>query len=96
MNGIFMLKGQPIRRGVELQGASIIDLAPSILCLMGMPVPEDTDGRVIIEALEPRYADLVSLRHAERISRPVSDLEVLSPEEENQIVERLRGLGYVG
>jgi predicted AlkP superfamily phosphohydrolase/phosphomutase len=96
MNGMFMLKGQPIRRGVQLKGAAIIDLAPTILYLMAMPVPEDMDGRVVIEGLEPEYADLDALRVAETTSRPVSDLEVLSPEEESLIVERLRGLGYVG
>ncbi len=96
MNGVVMLKGQPIQRGVELQGAAITDLAPTTLYLMGVPVPEDMDGQVLVEALEPQYADLDSLRHAETVSRPASDPQVLSPEEESQIVERLRGLGYVG
>jgi len=96
MNGIFMLKGQPIRRGVEVKGAAIIDLAPTILYLMGVPVAEDMDGRVIVEALKPEYTDVDSLRQGKTTTKPVSDLEVLSPEEESQIVERLRGLGYVG
>ena len=29
------------------QGARIIDLAPTILGLMGVPVPEDIDGRIL-------------------------------------------------
>lgn len=96
MNGILMLKGQPIRRGLELKGAAIIDLAPTILHLMGVPVPQDMDGRVIVDGLKPEYAELDSLGQGKTPTRPVSDLEVLSPEEESQIVERLRGLGYVG
>jgi len=96
MNGVFMLRGHPIQRGVELKEASIIDLAPTILYLMGVPVPKDMDGQVIVEGVKPEYIDLDSLPQIKTTTKPVSDLEVLSPEEESQVLERLRGLGYVG
>ncbi len=36
-------------------GAQIIDLAPTILHLMGVPVPDDMDGQVLTEALKDEY-----------------------------------------
>ena len=45
-DGLFMLSGPQIATG-EVRGAAIWDLAPTILCLCGVPVPPDWDGRVL-------------------------------------------------
>ena len=37
------------------QGARLIDMAPTILHLMGEPTPEDMDGRVLEELFEPEF-----------------------------------------
>jgi predicted AlkP superfamily phosphohydrolase/phosphomutase len=49
-NGIFFLRGEDIKRGVELEKVRIYDIAPSILYLMDTPIPEDMDGKVLIDA----------------------------------------------
>ena len=33
----------------EIDGANIVDLAPTALHAMGLPVPDDMDGRVLTE-----------------------------------------------
>ena len=48
MNGIFIAYGPDIKRG-QIKGAKIIDIAPTILHMMNVPVPEDMDGRVLKE-----------------------------------------------
>ena len=48
MNGIFIAYGPDIKRG-QIKGARIIDIAPTILHMMDIPVPEDMDGRVLKE-----------------------------------------------
>jgi len=48
MNGIFIAYGPDIKRG-QIKGAKIIDIAPTILHMMDVPVPEDMDGRVLKE-----------------------------------------------
>src|SRR3954470_2886603 len=42
-DGIVLAEGTAIRNGAELRGAQIIDVAPTILHLLGVPIPEDLD-----------------------------------------------------
>jgi predicted AlkP superfamily phosphohydrolase/phosphomutase len=51
-SGIFLLRGPGIRPGVRLKGIRIYDIAPSILHLMGQPVPEGLDGKVLADAFQ--------------------------------------------
>ena len=46
--GIVTVSGIDIRN-IEIDGTQIVDLAPTILHLMGLPVPEEMDGRVLQE-----------------------------------------------
>lgn len=97
MNGVFLAYGPDIRPGVPVDGAQIIDLAPTILHLMGEPVPDHMDGRVLTEILPDGYRPV---EFSEYDGRPVDhgDLgdEPLSEEERLILTERLRDLGYVG
>ncbi len=51
--GILAAWGKNINRGIKVADASVIDIAPTILHLAGLPVPEDMDGRVLTELLAP-------------------------------------------
>lgn len=50
--GIFIAYGEDTKKGMEIGEAQIIDLAPTILHLMKVGIPADTDGRVLTEILE--------------------------------------------
>jgi predicted AlkP superfamily phosphohydrolase/phosphomutase len=50
--GIGVLHGPNIRRGLQLTDASLLDVAPTILRLFGLPRGEDMDGRTWLEAME--------------------------------------------
>lgn len=52
LNGIFLAYGPDIKKSVEIQSAHIYDLAPIILHLLGVPIPNDMDGRVLTEIFE--------------------------------------------
>jgi predicted AlkP superfamily phosphohydrolase/phosphomutase len=45
--GFFVASGHRIRRGVRLEGFHIMDLAPTMLHLLGVDVPVNYDGRVM-------------------------------------------------
>jgi len=47
--GMFLASGPDIRQGQEITGASLLDIAPTILHLFGVPIPRDMDGRVLSE-----------------------------------------------
>jgi predicted AlkP superfamily phosphohydrolase/phosphomutase/tetratricopeptide (TPR) repeat protein len=50
--GIVCLKGPGIKKNERLYGASILDVTPTILTLLGLPVGSDMDGRPWVEAFE--------------------------------------------
>ncbi len=54
--GFLMAVGDGIRPGVVLRGASVLDIAPTILYLSGLPVARDMEGRVLTEMLEDDFA----------------------------------------
>ena len=45
--------GPRIREGTTVEGGHIVDIAPTLLHLMGCPIPEDMDGSVLTGLLEP-------------------------------------------
>ncbi|KXB02075.1 hypothetical protein AKJ44_01470 [candidate division MSBL1 archaeon SCGC-AAA261F17] len=51
-DGILLVYGPGIRRGVKINGADILDIAPTILHMMDVPIPKDMDGRVLTEIFE--------------------------------------------
>jgi predicted AlkP superfamily phosphohydrolase/phosphomutase len=55
-DGTVIMWGRGIRAGCRLDGASIMDIAPTVLHLLGQPAPAHMDGRVIADALTDDYA----------------------------------------
>lgn len=54
-DGLLLAAGDGIRAGAVLQQASVLDIAPTVLYLMGLPVARDMDGRVLTEMLEDDF-----------------------------------------
>jgi predicted AlkP superfamily phosphohydrolase/phosphomutase/tetratricopeptide (TPR) repeat protein len=50
--GIFCMKGPHIRKDERIYGATLLDVTPTVLTLFGLPVGEDMDGRVLVQAFE--------------------------------------------
>jgi predicted AlkP superfamily phosphohydrolase/phosphomutase len=93
MNGILILSGPTIRRGACLGASSVMDVAPTLLHALGLPVPTDMDGQVLLQAFNPDCAtDVRYVEPAAPSHLPRSDLSV---GDEHEVVERLRGLGYL-
>lgn len=90
--GILIAHGDGIRPGHLDREAELIDLAPTLLAAAGVPIPADVDGRVLMEL----FVEPPAITHAAE-TRPLvaSEDAALSPEEEAEVVERLRSLGYM-
>ena len=52
LNGIFLAYGRGIKKGHKIEGAKIYDIAPTILHIFGLLIPNDMDGRVLTEIFE--------------------------------------------
>jgi len=92
LHGLFIAHGSGIRSGQTVEGARISDLAPTILHLMGLPVPDDMDGQVLTSALSlTRPVEYESVAEAQ-----AEDEAGLSADESAEVEERLRSLGYLG
>ena len=73
----------------------MVDLAPTILYSMGMPIPDDMDGRVLVEIFTDQFiqANKVEIVKAQK-GGPSRD-HVLSEYEQEEMKKALRGLGYI-
>ncbi len=91
-HGLLIAWGEGIRSEEVVTGARIMDLAPTILHLMGLPVPDDMDGQVLESLVS--VPDPVEYRRESPGEAGAGD--DLSPEESAEVEERLRSLGYLG
>jgi predicted AlkP superfamily phosphohydrolase/phosphomutase/tetratricopeptide (TPR) repeat protein len=58
--GVACIHGPGIRRGAPLHGATLLDVTPTILALLGLPIGNDMDGRPWLEiCAEPLPVDYV-------------------------------------
>ena len=95
-HGILIAWGAGIRSGEQVENTRIMDLTPTILHLMGLPVPEDMDGRVLSEALTVGRPVEYEREMATEDAIAPGPGGALSDEEIAEVEERLRSLGYLG
>ncbi|MFL6293986.1 MAG: alkaline phosphatase family protein [Thermoanaerobaculia bacterium] len=97
--GILLMQGGPVKPGTVIQGAHILDIYPTMLYLLGLPVPEDAAGKVLLDALDPEFVR----RHP---VRTIPTYEVLGPAkglpggrresgQDQRELKKLKALGYL-
>ena len=93
MNGIFMAYGPDIRPGLRVEGAAIVDIAPTVLHLMGLPIPDDMDGRPLTEIVESSIAapTFVTAHTEEEAGENME----YTQQDAEYVAERLQALGYL-
>ena len=97
LDGILILAGDGVRAGTSLEDAEIVDLTPTILHAMGLPVPQELDGQVLNEAFQdssPAARPVVYSQHS--IYKDDASPPGFSDTEMEEIQEKLRGWGYAG
>lgn len=98
-NGIAVFAGPHFAQRPWHAPYAITDIAPTLLHLLGVPAFAHMDGRILWEQLiasvqEPLRSGDQSITALEPANTPVEN--VLSQEEEEELADRLRRLGYLG
>jgi predicted AlkP superfamily phosphohydrolase/phosphomutase/cytochrome c-type biogenesis protein CcmH/NrfG len=96
LTGMVGLMGAGVKRGAEIQGASIIDVAPTVLAVMGLPRAEDMPGKAMRAAFtdeEVARFSTQSVPTLDRAREPVDPGAVSSASKET--MAKLEALGYL-
>lgn len=95
--GVFAAQGPGVQADARLYGAGILDIAPTVLQLMGLPAAYDMPGRVLAEVLEEttpldRIESWEEIEGACGMHPPESRVD---PLESRAAMEQLVALGYI-
>ena len=96
--GIFLAIGPRFTAPGEIKEASILNLAPTILYLLGLPIPPEMDGQVLTQLFPDDYLNVhpISYGHGMGLDAAVSEVQrAYLADEEEAIRARLQGLGYI-
>ena len=78
-----------------MKSCSVLDITPTLLALLGLPVGEDMAGRVLIELVEPEITEFYPARTV--LSYDVGyrpEAVEIEKKPDARLLERLRALGY--
>ena len=99
--GVFMADGPGLSKG-EIPAVTLYDIAPTLLYLLGLPVPEDMPGKVLEKAVAPAFLQAHAIARVPSYE-PLTAEAAAAPQAlgsgaaaEDQIIDQLRSLGYVG
>lgn len=99
--GIFMGYGPNIRKGTEINGTRIVDIAPTILSMLGIPIPEEMDGRPLLNIFKDGFFTENPVSYTSKDDgddgtfQRGSENKTLSEQELEEVEEKLKGLGYL-
>ena len=96
--GIFVLKGPGIRSDARIEGATLLDIAPTVLTLLGLPVGEDMEGKVILSAFDesPQIERIPSWENVKgEDGRLPTEIEDANPAARAGGLRQLVELGYI-
>lgn len=92
--GLVIAQGEGVRRGETFHGATVLDIAPTLLHLSDAAVPLAMDGKVLVPMFESAWLSEHPPRYADIDISFASDGEVATDASE-EALEQLRALGYI-
>jgi len=95
-HGVIFLKGPDFKAGYKIKSAHVYDVLPTILHLLGHPVAEDMDGKVIAEAFKDDFMKGRSVKtiktYEDGAARKIAPG---NKEIDKKALEDLKSLGYI-
>jgi predicted AlkP superfamily phosphohydrolase/phosphomutase len=94
--GVLIAAGPGIRAGATLSGASLEDITPTALYALGVPCNDDMDGRPLVDLFTEEFRASRTLdTRTSAAGAAGGRVDPYSVEEEDEIMDRLKGLGYI-
>ena len=95
--GIFVAKGEGIRKDELIFGSQLLDIVPTILSLFDLPIGEDMDGRPLLDIYEqtPQIQWINSWEEVQGDAGLHSKDLKISAHEESEALQQLADLGYI-
>ncbi len=96
-DGIFAAIGPHIQQQTDLQNLQLVDVSATVLYLLDVPIPDDFDGRTLQEIIDPSYwkARPPQFQQSPDNTEAIPVNSLYSKDEEAELIERLRSLGYM-
>jgi predicted AlkP superfamily phosphohydrolase/phosphomutase len=96
LHGVLVGRGPALKAGAEITDARLIDLAPTLLHLFGVSVPEDMDGKVLADVFRPEFLAAHPVQTGAASGTSWRDPgSGYTEEESSKVEERLQALGYL-
>lgn len=97
--GMFLLAGPGIKQDEIIFGATLLDIAPTVLTLFGLPVARDMEGKALVNAFE-ETPQIERIDSWENVPDPVYEARVREavdddPEAAAAAMQQLVELGYI-
>jgi len=93
--GLYILGGTGVSPGLK-ENATVVDIAPTILYILGVPVPSVMDGRVMKQAFSEEFLAKHSIERKVIGESERRETDELSEDEQALVEGRLRAMGYLG
>ncbi len=93
--GVLFIRGPQVKAGVRIRGATPYDLMPTFAWLLGLPLSEEFEGRILTEAFAKRFVSRQPVRKVASYGVRETSSPETSPADQ-LMLELLKGLGYIG
>ena len=96
-HGILVMSGAGLKRDERIYGAGLLDITPTVLTLLGLPVGGDMPGRVLVDAFEetPAISTIPSWEQLDGAGGRHPAGFVAPSYDQSLVMEQFAALGYL-
>lgn len=98
--GVLVLAGPGIKQDERINGATLLDIVPTVLTALGLPVGEDMDGKVLLDAFAERPARIEKIPSWDAVEgrdgrHPPGFRWTSTREDAEELMKQFAALGYI-
>lgn len=97
IDGVYIVRGPGIRPDHRGADASVVDVTPTLLAYLGVPVARDMDGSPMLDVFEESFLEATPVTYVDtyETGEPRGDEAPMESPMDEGLKEKLRALGYI-